>query len=334
MGDITVAVTAHNEEASIATTLESLQRSIAHAEAHGPDTFDLVVVLDRCTDRTEAIASGFAGLRCLNVTGGLIEAQRVVAEGAGVAVEFDPDFGPVELCARFVVFCDADVEVGVEALHELASALRSDSTLVVAYAASVPAPPARSTLLANALHTYNANDGFEVARHFFSGRCFAIRSWQMPRRADLDERLGKIGPDRFFRFHDGLVADDIYLSKSIAHQFGSDALRRVPTAVVVFRPPATLTGMYRYARRMRAEVHRVDRLFPELRRHDLPAVGRRLDRARLAAASRREQLHWLVFQVAYRWCLLRYFVDRNYYRYVAKEPCPLWPTVIESKAVT
>ena len=321
MPEVIVAVTAHNEEATIATTLSSLQRSIRHAEARTTTTFDLVAVLDRCTDRTESIASEMPGVRLLIVSGGLIEAQRAVVESAG-AVDHD-----------FVMFCDADVEVGDSTVLDLVEAMQADPKLKVAYAASVPNRPSRSTLLANALHTYNANDGFEIARHYFSGRCFAIRGWRVPRRIDLQERLDGIDPDPFFRFHDGLVADDVFLSKSIVHRQGERAIRRVSSATVRFQPPETLGGMHRYGRRMRAEIHRVDRLFPEFARDDVPAVGRRLDRSRLAAASRRQQLHWLVFQLASRWCRLRYFVERPYYRYLSKEPCPLWPTVTESKSL-
>ncbi len=78
--DLTVAIPAHNEEKYIGSCIESVLRSAHHAGS----TVELVVALNRCTDRTQSIAESL-GARCVNEDKKCIAAVRNAAVRGGTA---------------------------------------------------------------------------------------------------------------------------------------------------------------------------------------------------------------------------------------------------------
>jgi glycosyltransferase involved in cell wall biosynthesis len=306
-------VTAKNEERAIAACLESLRRAVAFAEAHLPLRFELLVVLNDCTDGTENVVRRL-GVPMLHTTGGLIEAQRAAVRPA-----------------PFLVFSDADISVEENTLHAVAQVMLEHPEVVVAYPAKAPLQPSRTSLLAEALYVYNLRDGFQTPRRYFNGKFFAVRRWQVPSREELQGRIAALPPDRFYRFGDGVRADDIYLSRWIMHESGPDAIAEVQEARLWFRPPETLAGMYRYYRRMRMEIERINLLFPELveahRRYGL----RTYDWAKVRQAPARERWLWRLFRLVLACCKLWYVTERWYYRHLSQRACPAWPPVEESK---
>lgn len=309
---ITVGVTARNEEACIAATLRSLLESAAYAEAKGVACFEFVAVLDECTDGTEAVVRGFPQVRILHSRGGLIEAQRHLAR-----------------CQPFVIYSDADLLVEREVLAELAAAMLAAPALQVAYPCKRPLPPSRRGLMAAALYAYNRVEGFQTRRAYFNGKLFAIRDWRAPTLADLSTRLASLPEDRFYDYHAGLRVDDIWLSRDILARHGPAALREVAHVCIHYRPPETFTGMYRMYLRMRREIERLDRMFPE----SIPAhQPRGFDVAAYRAAPWRDRLLWHVFQVALRVCRWRYVLERFYYQSLSSTPISAWKPVHESKA--
>jgi glycosyltransferase involved in cell wall biosynthesis len=315
---VPVAVTARNEERSIAACLGSLRRSIAFAEARLPVKFALLVVLNDCTDRTEEIVRR-VGARIVYSTGGKIEAQRA----ASVAF-------PAE--TPFIVFSDADIHVGENVLFEVCRALLAEPDVQAAYPSKVPLRPRSRSLLAEALYVYNLRDGFQTARRYFNGKCFAMRSWSAPALAELQPRLARLARDNFYQFHTGLRVDDVYLSRMILERHGPAAIREVKTAQIHFRPPETLAGMYRYYKRMRLEIERLDILFPELREAHARFGRRALDREALRRAPPRERFLWRVFHAALWLCRGWYRLERCYYRHLARGSCPTWGPILETKA--
>ncbi len=247
---ITVAITAKNEAETIAANLRSIQIAIREAEAQLSVNYELVVVLNDSTDATESQIP--ADVSVLKTSGGLVEAQRAVADRP-----------------PFVIFSDADIIVGPTAIAEVTEAMLAAPNLQVAYPQKKPLRPQRRTVLAEALHTYNCNDGFETKRSYFNGKLFAIRNWRIPTKEELP-RLPEV--DRFLDLDAGVLADDIYLSKSILAEGGVDAIRET-TGSIWYRAPETFDGMYRYYRRMRMELARVARLFPDLRWPQGPPPG-------------------------------------------------------------
>lgn len=309
---VPVTVAAKNEERSLPACLAALLASARHAEARLPLRFDVLVVADDCTDGTEAVAARCSGVRCTRSSGGKVEAQR-----RGVRP------GP------FQVFCDADVLPAEDTLLALARALLFEPGVFVAFPPKRPLPPRRSSLLARALHLYNLRHGWSSQRTWFNGKCFAIREWTAPSLEDVARRAAALPHDPFLDLRAGLVADDVFLSRHAVLHHGVAALAEVRCGPLEFRAPETLRGMYRYYRRLRRELERIDLLFPETRAVHRQFGARRQDL--LHAAPPRERLLHGVFQAALLLCRLAYRGERSCVRNAVWRPGDSWRPIEESK---
>ncbi|HEV7553812.1 MAG TPA: glycosyltransferase [Kofleriaceae bacterium] len=298
---IPLTIAARNEERALGPCLDSYLRAIAVAEQRLDIRIDPLVVLDDTVDGSAAIAAS-RGIRTITSTGGKVEAQR-----RGVRA------GPFQL------FGDADIVVEPDTILALCTAMLDDDRVWVAVPDKRPLPPLRDTPLARALHVYNAKRGFSSARAWFSGKLFAIRAWNAPDAADIARRALALPPSRFHDFAAPLSVDDIYLSRRVVHDHGKAALRET-AGIVWFRAPETWLGMYRYYRRMRRELERIEQLFPELGAHERRAPDL------LDAAPASERRAWHLFHVALAVCRLAYRVERAVGR--ASDP---WPAIAETK---
>jgi glycosyltransferase involved in cell wall biosynthesis len=310
---IPLVIAAKNEERALGACLDSLLASAAFAERHAGIRFDPAVILDDCVDATAAVAAS-RGVRTIVSSGGKVEAQR-----RGLVTG-----------APFQVFADADIAVEEETLLALARAM-DDPAAFVACPPRRPLPPARRTPIARAIHVYNAHRGFSAQRTWFNGKLFAIRRWAIPTLAELGPRLAGVPRDRFYQAHLGLRVDDVYLSRTIAREHGPGAIRETATGALWFRPPETLRGMYRYFRRMRMEIERLDRIFPETRSTHREYGIRRTDPAAVARATAGERRLFLLFQAAVKGCEIVYAAERAFYLHVARTPCADWPPIAETK---
>ena len=302
---VTVAVTAKNEENTIRETLVTLEGAIECATAHLAISFELLVVLNDSTDRTKEFVPEHISI--LETSGGLVEAQRVVADR-------DP----------FVFFSDADILVDSRALVEVVQAMLSDESLMVAYPQKVPLKPEKRSFLARALYTYNLNDGFENKREHFNGKFFAIRGWEIPRKTEFSQ-FTKGG---FLQLSEGVLADDIYLSKFILSEYGAKAIQET-TGKIYYRIPATFEGMYRYFRRMKVELLRVKILFPDLKWPE--SAARKTEYQALANATFAEIFDWSVFRMAFCFCRLRYWIECKRFQWLGSSSEVFWKPVVESK---
>ena len=290
-----------------------------HAEARSAYEYELRVVLDDTTDGTAAIVRGYDGITLLESRGGKVEAQRTGARTRQGAP-----------APPFAVFCDADVRPSEDALLALSTLLDARPDVEVATCPLAPLAPRRGTLLAAALHTYNARRGFSTARSWFNGKLFAMRAWDVPERAALAPRIARLVPDAFYDFDAGIVIDDIYLSRAVVSAHGPAAIAETDGGVVLFRAPETWRGMNRYYRRMRRELERLDRLFPETAAVQR-AHGRRTADL-LATAPSRERMHYALFSAALAACKVVYVAERAWVRHVRRGPRPFWPPIEETKA--
>ncbi|MEM7153271.1 MAG: glycosyltransferase [Myxococcota bacterium] len=311
MTTIPITVVAKNEARALARCLESLSQACEHATAELGLAFDRLVVADDCRDDTVGIARS-CGWPVVTSTGGKVSAQlRGVRPGP------------------FVLFSDADLRVEPDTVTALCEAMLRDPSLQVAMPPKVPVPPRRRTVLAHALHLYNLRRGHSSQRTWFSGKLFAIRRYEMPSVRQMKARAEALPDDRFYDYAAGMRIDDIYLSRVIVRDHGLGSIVETSRGQIWFRAPETFVGMYRYYRRMRMELERLDRLFPETR-----AVHRRHGRRRpdlLASAPARERMAWQVFEFALRLCKVLYFVERHYYQRISRRPCDPWPVVEETK---
>ncbi len=276
MTAIPLVVCVKNEAATLGACLESLRRAVRSAEARLPLTFQWLVVLDDCTDGSERIARR-EGVPVARSSGGKIEAQRVGSQ--------------IEPTAPFRVYSDGDIVVAPDTLDAVCRRLLDDPVAQIASPPRQPVAPIRRTLLAGALHDYNRARGFAPPPAWFSGKLFAVRHWAIPTVAELAPRIAALPADPFYRYQRGLIADDIYLSRITVATHGPSAIAHTIDGMVHFAAPETFAGMYRYYRRMRRELERVDRLVSRDTR-DARALRRAPRRssasdARRAAALRR-----------------------------------------------
>jgi glycosyltransferase involved in cell wall biosynthesis len=310
---IPLVVAAHNEEAGIARCLRSLLRAAAVAAGALPVRIEITVVADRCTDRTEAIARGL-GVRVIQAAGGKVEAQRAGAREA-----------------PFLIFSDADITVEPETLRGLCRVMLEAPAVQVAYPRKRPHEPRRRSLVAAAARTYTIEEGFQRKRTWFDGKLFAIRRFAVPTRGELRERIEACGADRFYAFHHGLVIDDVYLSRWVVHHHGVEAIRQSEEGRIWYRSLETLPGIFAYYTRIRRELERLDRLFPEMVPTARRYGHREIDRDRLRAASPRTRALFSLFRSVESLCGVAYAAERFYYQRLAREDCPPWPVIAETK---
>ncbi|MCX5745573.1 MAG: glycosyltransferase [Proteobacteria bacterium] len=282
-----IIVTARDEARAIGACLDSLL-------ADAGDATELLVVLDDCTDATAAIVAA-RGVRSIVSSGGKVAAQR-----AGVAAT--PN-------AAFRIFADADLVVAPGTIAALCAAMADPATRV-AVPPKQPFAPRRRSPLARALHRYNAERPRAAHPTWFSGKLFAIRAWHVPDATEVARRARALPASRFYAFAAPLRVDDVYLSRA------TRGIHETADGMIRFRAPETLRGMYRYYRRMRRELERIDALFPEL-----PATRDPPGRDRGP----------LVFRVALAACRVAYRAERFAVDRLHVAPGDPWPAISETK---
>lgn len=312
---ITLAVTAKNEEKMIDLCLSSIEKAALQASKLRGISWDLWVILDDCEDNTEIIVKEHAAFQVLFSSGGLVEAQRQALQKSK---------------GEYIIFCDADINLEINTLIGLIDSM-SLPNAQVAYPRKYPIPPQKSSLIANALFTYNRVNGYQTPRKYFNGKCFAIRDWYFPHPAECEKRAGKLKPSKFYNFTSGMRIDDIWLSRYILKRYGPDAIIETDRGYIHYRPAETLSGMYHTYRRMRLEIERLDLLFPETKPTRKSGVNRKTDWRLIRKAATKDIFYWGVFHVSLRVCIFRYFVERFYYQHLSTKSCEAWIPIKESK---
>jgi len=311
---IPIGITARNEAANILALLSSLSLSAANASEKLGTSYEFHVLLNDNDDNTPDLLAGEPGLTVWQTRGGIVEAQRAL-------VAARPH-------APFLIFSDADILIHPATITELTAALLDNPTVEIAYAEKYPIEPIRRSPLARALYFYNLREGYQTKRHYCNGQCFAIRRWQIPTPAELS--WDPSADNRFLHLSAGIRVDDIFLSRDLLRRAGPTAFLCTP-AGIQYRPPETLHGMYRKYQRMRLEIERLHRFFPESQPAHSKWGRRRMDQTLLNRAPVAEKLHFALFQSALLLCKAAYHWQRLFYTYLAKRPCPTWLPVQETK---
>ncbi len=311
---IPIGITARNEAANILALLASLRESAARAAAALGVSYEFHVLLNDNRDHTPELLAGQMDLRIWHTQGGLVEAQRAL-------VTARPE-------APFLVFSDADILVHAETIRELTEAMLTRPEVEIAYAEKFPILPLRRTPLARALYLYNLREGYQTKRNYCNGQCFAIRRWHIPTVAEL--RWDPAADNPFLHLAAGIRTDDIYLSRELLRRAGPGAFYCAPSGIQ-YRPPETLTGMFRKYQRMRLEIERLHHYFPETQPVHRKWGRRRLHLENLSRAPVSEKLYYGVFRAALVLCKLAYHAQRLYYTHLSKRPCPTWLPVSETK---
>lgn len=169
-----VIIPAHNEEAVIARTLESLQGVMAWGSV------EVIVACNGCTDGTEAIASGFEDVRVLRVDAASKTSALNAADQAAVRWPR--------------LYLDADIEVSADAVHAVLKAL-SDGPLLAARPA----------------FRYNTDGASALVRSYYRARGRIPSTAQGLWGAGV-YALSKAGHDRLGVFP-SLTGDDYYVDR-------------------------------------------------------------------------------------------------------------------------
>ncbi len=312
---IPIGITARDEAANILGLLCSMRVAISRASQELACTFHIHVLLNDNRDNTAQLLAAFHDITVWHTSGGIVEAQRTLAQFCG-------------RWAPFLVFSDADILVDPEALLEVSRAMLTCPELEIAYAEKRPLPPVHQTTLATALYLYNLREGYQTTRHYCNGQFFAIRRWDIPTAAALNWDRTRDTP--FLNLAAGIRVDDIYLSRDVLSRAGPGAIQCVP-ADIFYRPPATLRGMFRKYQRMRLELERLDHYFPAMRSAHMRWGRRGHDKSKVSNASIVEQMHFRVFQAALILCKVAYHVQRWYFTHLSPVPCPTWFPITETK---
>ena len=164
-----VVVPAHNEEAQIATTVQSLK-----AVDYPPELFEVLVVADNCTDATAAIAQA-AGARVL-------ERKNDKLRGKGYALEHAFDSILADTAVDAAVVVDADTVVSRSLLKAFSARLELGYLAVQAeYGVRNPDASWRTRLMAVALGMFHrlrslGRERLQVSAGLRgNGMCFATR---------------------------------------------------------------------------------------------------------------------------------------------------------------
>lgn len=232
---VSVVIPAYNEGQTITRCLRSL---LAGAEA---GELEIVVVANGCNDDTAARARAFEdrGIQVIETPVG----SKIGALNLGdMAVHTFPRF-----------YIDADIDVTIEAIREVAEMLRRDECVVAA-----PRPivdyRSRSRLIRSFYEVW-------TSLPFFTEGLIGAGIYAFSEK----------GRARFDTFPD-IIADDEFARLQAAPHERANAERGTFTIT----PPTSLIGVWKIFTRARAGLYQLHQTFPELVAHENTTAGRTL----------------------------------------------------------
>ncbi len=217
---ISIVIPAHNEEAVIGRCLRSL--------THGarPGELEIIVACNGCTDRTAEIASQFAPW-----------VRVVVAERASKIAALN--LGDENARGFPRCYIDADIEVGINEVRQVAGLLQRGTVLAAAPAMRVDL--SRSSLLVRAFYTIWLRQSYHgpgmVGGGFYG--------------------LSETGRKRFDRFPE-IIADDEFVRR----HFDPNERATPPDCYFTIRAPRTLAQLIKIKTRSRLGLYQLAKRFP------------------------------------------------------------------------
>ncbi|VXB15575.1 Glycosyl transferase [Luteimonas sp. 9C] len=181
---IGVVIPAHNEEAGIAACLASVQAAARHAALAG-EAVEIVVALDRCSDRTAEIVAG-CGVRGVALHDGNVGRAR--AAGAACAIGLgarwvactDADSRVPQDWLACQIACDADAFCGIVTVDDW---LDYDETVRLQFGT----PDAQRD---GHPHVHGANMGFSAAMYLRCGGFAPLSAHEDVAMVDALQRAG------------------------------------------------------------------------------------------------------------------------------------------------
>lgn len=263
---LTIGIPVHNEEQSLPESYASLVEAINYLPKYVQ--VEVIYCLNGCTDQSEHILRHMTSASTRMDNFQIIESEPGKMN-AQMAIVRNRQFKDAPVC-----FADADILMGRATLAALHNKLTTDSRCMVSYAHVEPhydnKHNGNSSSFPDLLFSHYNYRKHQPPRNYFHGRTFMMRDAHPLEEMGIDlaervERVRQIDP--WYVNHLGLekgpLIDDIYLSRVIVAEHGLDAIAEVPDARILFHPPTTVEDYFRVLERTRAEIKRLDLLYPE-----------------------------------------------------------------------
>lgn len=263
---LTIGIPVHNEEKSLPDSYASLVEAINHLPKFVQ--VEVIYCLNGCTDQSENL------LRNMTSASARMDNFQIIESAPGkmnaqMAILGSRKFKDAPLC-----FADADILMGRSTLAALHNRLVKDPDCVVSYAHVEPhyddKYDAQQSSFPDLLFSHYNYRKHQGPRNYFHGRTFMMRDASLldEMGQDLAERVERVRQiDPWYVDHLGLekgpLIDDIYLSRVIVAEHGLKGIAEVPEARILFHPPTTVEDYFRVLERTRAEIKRLDLLYPE-----------------------------------------------------------------------
>jgi|GEM_PF-4029458 len=261
---LTIGLPIHNEEQSLPQFINALKIAALSL----PDDVDIEVVacVNGCDDKSEEILRKYAAspdgeklnMKVIESGKGKMAAQLAIAKQSTLK-------GPI-------CFMDADTLPSPDSLKLLWRQMQHDPTCYTTFARVQPyydKDPSKMSDFEKGLQAYYKSRDYLPPKPYIHGRMFMMRD----REALLDmeninwkERADKVEDREIAKslsLEEGIWADDVYLSRAIAHKHGLKSIREVPLAKVYFHPPEHEADYFAGTRRLLMELKRLELLFPE-----------------------------------------------------------------------
>lgn len=276
MRSVIVGIAAKNEERSIYSCLASMFEACQQLETL--PTF--VICLNNCTDSTEEVIrfslTNDVQIKLLYSNGNLIDAQRKIYKLAR---------------AKIIILVDADSIVEKDSIKNLLAELKDE--VILTYAVSeINNKPSN---FVEKIYKLYVDQNFLTERKYFHGRLFATKVWTFPTKNEIRQKK-QLAP-YLFKYGNGLIADDIFLSAYIIKNFGENTIKTVPSARVFAAPISSWKDWWATYRRVNIEVRKILNWYPEFKE-----ISDCLYRKTLWPAwfkgSLQEKLLWLVYLTA------------------------------------
>ena len=258
---LTIGLPIYNEEESLRDFLHALKKNIRRLPSYVD--VETIACLNGCTDRSENILESVVSdalgkeinLRVVHSEPGKLNAQLKV-----LSTRIDK-LGPV-------CFMDTDTKPNPDVILKLFRKLEEDENCQVSFARVEPHYEGRRLdEFENCLRVeYESRDRSEPKK-YIHGRAFLLRDAELLAsiNSDIEHRLQGVDPKLIDRLglRNGLLADDIYLTRNVVMHHGVGSIVEVQDARTFFHPPANANELFCAIRRASTEIYRMQLLYPE-----------------------------------------------------------------------
>jgi 8-oxo-dGTP pyrophosphatase MutT (NUDIX family) len=288
--NLTIGIPIRNEEKALPYFLPSLYSAINEISTlvNLEAIFCINASIDSSLEMVKDFQKRFPDLdvKILESAEGKIQAQQHIINSSELN-------GPI-------AFIDSDILLDQNCLKKLWIALNTNKDLQVAFARVYPVCNKKSLLGWWQKAYYEHDDDVRDQRMYIHGRAYILKDQQLFIVNDLLERINKAKDKnpygaKYFDLEKGPLADDVLLSRLIAHTFGISAVKEIDDAIVYFVPSNSIRDCYEEQKRLFVEIVRNNLLFPDLAYTQEKWFIRKLRWRKLKSLGWQKIIHYLSY---------------------------------------